>query len=145
VKLWDVNPDGRGRERPGGHNHFRTVWCLAFSPDGSLLASGSMAGHLKLWDVATGQARVMPDSEHDFTQAVGFSPDGRTLIAARATGIIQLWDIAERRRIATLGSEAESYGMAISGDGRLVASGGADAMIRVWDLTTSLTAVSTKD
>src|SRR5262249_8180929 len=80
----------------------------------------------------------LPDTEQDITQAVGFTPDGRTLIAARATGIIQLWDIAERRRIATLGSDAESYGMAISSNGRFVASGGADAMVRVWDRSASL-------
>src|SRR5262249_28329313 len=110
----------------------------AFSPDGSLLASGGDTDGLRLWEVATGRERAMGPTDDDSIKAALFAPDGRTLIVARDGGIIQLWDVTAgheraRRRIALA-----NYRLALTPDGRFVASGGSDARVRVWDLTASL-------
>jgi WD40 repeat protein len=122
--------------------HDLPVWCLAFSPEGSLLASGSVSGQLILSDVATGVVYVMPGTEHDVIQGVAFSGDGRTLISARAMGIIQLWDIAERRLITALRADSDLACVAFTSDGRFLAAGSTDATVRVWDLAASLAATS---
>ena len=39
------------------HAHADMIWTLMFSPDGSMLASGSVDGTVKLWDVPSGHLR----------------------------------------------------------------------------------------
>jgi WD40 repeat protein len=74
--------------------HRKRVRCLAFSPDGTLLASAAGKGHaVSLWDARSGK-RLRFLSWHDSTLAgLAFSPDGELLASTDSGGSYQFWDI----------------------------------------------------
>jgi WD40 repeat protein len=65
--------------------HEGSVCALAFSPDGTLLATGSHDGKARLWEVATGRERahMRPRDPMASALVVAFSPDG-TMLATDA-------------------------------------------------------------
>ena len=78
-----------------------TVYAVAFSPDGHLLASGLEDAGTQLWDAGTGQwlHTLSPDATFwsEMTgpvHAVAFSPDGRLLASASEDKTVRLWDPA---------------------------------------------------
>ena len=73
---------------------------VAFSPDGSLLATGDYGGRAHLWSTGTWRpsgARL--DAHTGRVQSLAFTPGGRTLATAAADGTIQLWDVTSRKAI----------------------------------------------
>lgn len=82
VRLWEV---GLGTKAIALKGHTKRVDCLAFSPDGKLLATGSRDKTLKLWDVASGKERVTLQNPGD-VDSLAFSPDGKSVAAAVASG-----------------------------------------------------------
>jgi WD40 repeat protein len=70
---------------------FRTVYALAFSPDGKLLAAAH-GSTVKLWDVASGQLRHAFHGHSSKVLALAYSPDGLTLASGSADRTVRLWD-----------------------------------------------------
>lgn len=65
--------------------------CVAFAPDGRLLASGGEDGMLRLWDVPSGRERVTLEWHLDTIGSVAFTPDGLTMASASFDGTVKLW------------------------------------------------------
>ena len=96
------------------------VQSVAFSPDGTTLASGSDDGTVRLWDVANRRQVGAPLTGHtDAVNSVAFSPDGNTLATGGVTGAVRLWDVATRKQIGeALNARTEAvYEVAFSPDG----------------------------
>ena len=68
---------------------------MAFSPDGTRLASGGADNTVRVWDAATGQPVGQPLTGHtDWVNSVAFSPDGHRIASGSADNTVRLWDAA---------------------------------------------------
>jgi WD40 repeat protein len=67
---------------------------VAFSPDGSILASGSSDKTVRLWDAATGAHLHTLERHADAIMSVAFSPDGSILASGSSDKTVRLWDAA---------------------------------------------------
>jgi WD40 repeat protein/serine/threonine protein kinase len=116
--------------------HADSLTSVAFSPDGSLLATASWDGTAKLWDGITGQERLTLRAHPKYVvNAVAFSPDGRGLATAGADGTAKLWDTATGREVLVFdGRDGPVEGVAFHPDGRRIATAAREGTIRMWDV-----------
>jgi WD40 repeat protein len=107
------------------------VFCLAFSPDGKMLAAGHEHHGIQLWDVAAGTiARSLPYPGG--VQALAFAPDGK-VVAVAGTDKIALWETATGSLIHQSGKATPAAALVFSPDGTTLAAGMYDGTIRLLD------------
>jgi WD40 repeat protein len=131
IRLWDV---AARRQIARLDAHTDTVRSVAWSPDGTLLASaGDQA--IALWDAATQRQAGMLEGHNGPVSAVAFAPDGRSLASAGRDSTVRIWDVAAHaQRGQPLEGHVNSvFGLAWSPDSKMLASSGADSIIYLWD------------
>ena len=117
--------------------HTDEVLSVSFSRDGTLLASGSWDGTVKLWDVATQQSFTTLDEHTSGISSVSFSRDGTLLASGSHDRTVRLWNVATRQNIAILDEHTgEVSSVSFSRDGTLLASGSHDRTVKLWDTAT---------
>jgi WD40 repeat protein len=110
--------------------HDGVVAAVAFSPNGTRLATASGDQTARLWEVATGRelARLAHDGS---VTAVAFSPDGTRLATASLDKTARLWEAAGRQ-LARLAIYGEVSDVAFSPDGAMLATAGPGPRARLW-------------
>ncbi len=116
------------------------VEALAFSRDGTLLATGASGGTITLWEVATGTA-MSRLTAHPYLSSVAFSSDGTLLASGSMLQVLELWDLANQTAVLTFeasrtGNLIDPVSVAFSPDGGLLAAGFQDRTVRLWDVET---------
>lgn len=109
---------------------------IAFSPDGSMLASASTTS-VSVWMTNTWEQRLLFASL-TVSSSLAFAPDNRILAATAKGAELSLFELEQGRRLTTLATNQDpTYmpWMAFSPDGRFLATCCAGDGIRIWDLT----------
>ncbi|MBV9867849.1 MAG: caspase family protein [Abitibacteriaceae bacterium] len=116
--------------------HSGAIQGLAFAPDGKTLASGSLDGTVKLWDVATGQLKHTIEEDRiaitgkahylNSVVALAYSPDGKLLVWGRMDGTVEVWNTdashiqknfkSDQKNLRALAIAPDGITLALSGD-----------------------------
>ncbi|KAB8315442.1 hypothetical protein SD81_028955 [Tolypothrix campylonemoides VB511288] len=151
VKLWKIDKTGAAPWAvtvPIAHvcatlkGHTNKVWAVAFSRDGSMIASSSEDNTVKLWKIdATGASVSVPTTLEGHTavvRGVAFSPDGRMIASASDDNTVKLWK-QDGTLITTFnGHTTGLWAVAFSPDSSTIASAGWDNIVKLWQHSNTL-------
>ncbi len=114
--------------------HEGPLLALAWSADGSLLASGGADRIVRIWDAQTGQCLHALVGHSGGIFDLAFSPDNKLLASAGADSTVRLWEARTgKERHVLRGHILPVYAVAFHPGGQRLASAGGDTVIKVWD------------
>jgi eukaryotic-like serine/threonine-protein kinase len=116
-----------------GHNAL--VGAVAWSPDGTRLASADGTGRIQMWDPATGQSVLPPHEDvSDIVWTLAWSPDSQRLASGGDDRVVTIWDAATGKQLSTFRALSEKVmSVAWSPDGARLAAGDIDHTVKVWN------------
>jgi WD40 repeat protein len=131
--IWDI---GKGAVRTKLAGHTTSLWDLAFSPDGTILASAA-THELRLWSMPDGKLlRTLPSEQSDGCfWTVAFSPDGATLAATtNESGVdARLWRCADGKPLRIFqGNMGSVRSLTYSPDCTFLALASSEMDVQIW-------------
>src|SRR3989442_6467482 len=113
--------------------HTDTTFAFALSPDEHTLASGSMDGSVKLWEVEN-RALLWSGWHTQGTTCLAFSPDGSLLASGGSDATVRLWEASLGTPLEDIPHPCPVFSASWSPDGRLLASGDVAGTTRLWEI-----------
>jgi len=113
--------------------HDRDVYCVASSPNGKYIVTGSSDKSVRVWDADVGKELFKLEGHKGPVLDVAFNSDGKRIITASADGTARVWDTEGRKKVLTLSLNGMVFGTACSPNGKYIATAGADGTVKVWD------------
>ena len=112
--------------------HASNVTAVAFSPDGSWLATASLDQTVKIWATATWNLQQTLAESNGVT-SVAFSPDGQKIISGSVDGAVKMWNWSGSNCLWTMAAHALPVTATVfTPDGAFVISGSDDRTVRLW-------------
>lgn len=140
IEIWDASTLKQAAILKG---HTDQVNRVRWSPDGSMFASASSDGTVRIWQNqqrTTLMTFQVPDSTSgNPALSVAWSPDGKRIVAGCGNGAVEIWDLQTRTGQILEGKQSSSirtkavWGIAWSPDGRLIISPQYDGIMHVWN------------
>ncbi|MGJ3238335.1 MAG: sortase domain-containing protein [Anaerolineae bacterium] len=110
---------------------------VAFSPDGTRMASGGRDHVIRVWDTASGELLMQTEGHSDWITALTFSPNGVQIISGSRDNTIRAFNADSGALIGVIGGHDDDVtAVTMSPDGVYIVSGGRDGYIKVWDTRT---------
>ncbi len=119
--------------RLAGHKDY--LGGAAFSPDGTLIATGSKDGTIQIWDAASGKPLLtIPNGSP--VRAITFSPDASLIAAASTDKRVRIWDAASGKEAPTRlpPDGGELVSVAFSPDGQILATASLGGTAKMWSM-----------
>ena len=150
------SPDGARIAAPGGYaSETATVWDLssgkqvlnvnrghgsvinvAYSPDGSRLATVGIEGKARIWDARAGRLIRTLEGDRAWIYAVTYSPDGRLLATGSGDGTVRVWDAESGRQLLSLVAHTTPVtALEFSRNGKRLATSSSGGTTRIWDVS----------
>ena len=121
-----------------------SVYGLAFSHKGDLLAAAGQDKRIRIWHVSNLQdARTVLTGHGALVQSLAFSPQDNLLVSGSHDGTVRLWDLLRSGTAATILTSSQVdpknntvgvYSVAYSPDGESIAAAGQDMTLRQWNM-----------
>jgi WD40 repeat protein len=112
---------------------FYTTYAFALSPDEHTLASGSMDGSVKLWDVER-SALLWSGWHTQGIMCLAFSPDGSLFASGGLDATVRLWEASLGTLLEDIPHHGPVFSASCSPDGRLLASSDVAGTTRLWEM-----------
>jgi WD40 repeat protein len=109
---------------------------IAFAPNETLLAVGSLDGSVQILQVADGARQKTFSSPLGSITSLAFSTTGNMLAAGDATGGIYVFDVATQAARTLTGHGGRIHTLIFSPDGQTLISGSEDCTVRIWQVST---------
>jgi WD40 repeat protein len=132
ISIWDANTGKLVTKLKG---HTEQVRCLAWTPDGTTLISGSNDYTIRTWNTTTWQ-QIAVSTADEGVSAIAISSNGRILASASWIYAVQLWDFQNGQPIGSpLQHTHFVNSMSFSTDGKLLATACWDKNSYTWDIS----------
>ena len=119
-----------------GHK-YQGIQALAFSADGSTLATAGLDNLVHLWNVTSHKKQKTLTGHTGWITALAFSIDDKTVASGDIHGNIRLWEVRLGSERVTLNGHRSSVSvLTFSPDKQTLASASDDGTIKLWDANT---------
>jgi WD40 repeat protein len=122
------------RNQLATYDHGPGLYGIALSPDGSLLASFSFNGAVKVWNIDSGE--LVHNLKHPaWVKGASFSPDGSKLAVVDDDGVLTIWNVAAGTQELTVPAhDGWVFSVRWHPDGTHLVTSSDDGTVRVWTL-----------